>query len=1026
MYKNITFSCFTTFKNNLPYNCNSIFKNNDEGTMRKIFYSILFLFFLPTFLLSQNLSITGVIKDSETEEPLPGATVIVAGSSQGTISDFDGNFTISAPVGASLSFSSLGYQPQLVLVDQDTVLNINLSPNNELDEIVVVGYGSQKRSNIVGSVATVNVDKATQNPTTNVSELLRGRAAGVQVNLGDARPGGNSNIVIRGNVSVAGGNNPLIIVDGLPFDNLNDIAPEDIQSIEILKDAVSTSIYGARASNGVILITTKKAKAGYSSFNYSGFVTTQTLTRNFDLYDGQGYYQFRTDAWKARLGLENPPLRFVWNEFELDLIYNDNIVDWEDLALNDALLTSHALSYSSGTEKSTVYSSLNYFTQDGIIPNSGFDRLQFKLNYSHQLTDKLNMEGIINIQNADQSRETGGLFLANLSPIAKPFDDNGDLVKYYFGQENASAINPLWDQRESVDETETNLTDISLRFNYDLLPKLTYSLKTFYRNRNTDQGTYRSSLHSAGDEGNNGIGVLIDTQYKQLLVEHILNYEILTNDTHNLDFTGVHSFDEQNFKYNQLDKSDFVNDALGYNGLASNLLSNSRDVWRRRVLSFMGRVRYSLQDKYLVEITTRADGASVFSDNNKWGLFPALSAAYKLDQDLNLDSVDQLKIRLSYGATGNQGINPLESLGVSNYNPYTFGDTTVSGSTASSRLRNPNLQWETTTTLNAGVDFGLLSNRVRGTVEYYKSNTTDLLLDRQLASSSGYTITRFNVGELQNTGFELTLNNSIIRNKDVNLDLGLVWSTNQNEVIALTGETQIDPETGAPYFIDITDTSGRRLSIGQSINSLWMPEFAGIYQEADFLEGSPITPRVGAKPGHIRVIDQNQDGIIDINDNIFINADPDWYGSINASLRIKNFDLFMDWYFVQGVTRINSVLSNGEYWKASVNGPVVPYYTADAPSTIWPAANANAAWLKYLNSFAAQDASYQRLRTLTVGYNFGDTLNQLLQTKSGRLYFTGTNLLTFTDFLSYSPEQDLSAGVFPETLNMTLGIKLTF
>lgn len=221
------------------------------------------------------------------------------------------------------------------------------------------------------------------------------------------------------------------------------------------------------SEQGVILVTTKKARAGYSSFNYSGFVTTQTLTRNFEIYDGQGFYDFRMDAWKARLGVDNPPLKFVWNENELDFIYNDNIVDWEDLALNDALLTSHSLSYSSGTEKSTVYSSLNYFTQDGIIPNSGFDRLQFKLNYSHQLTDKLSLDGIINIQNANQSRETGGLFLANITPIAKPYDDEGNLVKYYFGQENASAINPLWDQRESVDETETNLTDISLRFNYD-------------------------------------------------------------------------------------------------------------------------------------------------------------------------------------------------------------------------------------------------------------------------------------------------------------------------------------------------------------------------------------------------------------------------------------------------------------------------------------------------------------------------------------------------------------------------------
>ena len=989
-------------------------------------FSILFVFFLSFVSNAQSVNIKGTIVDFDTNEPIPGATVIVVGLNQGVSSDFDGNYTIDAPIGTTLSFRSLGYQTFFHKITQEDEVNIRLKPNNELDEIVVVGYGSQKRSNIVGSVAIVEVDKATQNPTTNVSELLRGRAAGVQVNLGDARPGGNSNIVIRGNVSVAGGNNPLIIVDGLPFDNLNDIAPEDIQNIEILKDAASTAIYGARASNGVILVTTKKAQKGYTRFNYSGFVTSQTLTRNFDIYDGPGYYNYRTDAWKARLGVDKPPLRFVWNEFELDLIYNDNLVDWEELAIEDALLSSHALSYSSGTENTSVYSSLNYFTQNGIIPNSGFDRLQFKLNYNHQLTEKLNIDGVINIQNSNQSRETGGLFLVNLSPIAKPFDEKGELVKYYFGQENASAINPLWDQRESMDETQTNLTDLSLRLNYSLLPKVTYSLKTFFRNRSTDQGTYRSSLHSAGDEGNNGIGVLIDTQYEQLLVEHILNYGILDNSFHKLDFTGVHSFDEQNFKYNQLDKSDFVNDALGFNGLASNLLNNSRDVWRRRILSFMGRMRYSFKEKYLLEMTTRADGASVFSENNKWGWFPALSVAYKIDQDLKNENIDQLKVRLSYGATGNQGINPLESLGVADYNPYVFGGTTVSGSSASSRLRNPNLQWETTTTLNAGVDFDLFSNRIRGTVEVYNANTSNLLLDRQLASSSGYTITRFNVGELQNRGVELTLNNSIIRTNNFNFDLGLIWSTNQNEILSLTGETQTDPLTGSEYFIDITDTSGRRLSIGQSINSLWIPEYAGIYQEADFLEGSPILPRTGAKPGHIRVIDQNTDGVIDINDNIFINADPDWYGSVNATLRYKNFDFFMDWYFVQGVTRINSVLANGEFWKGSVNGPIVPYYTAESPSTQWPMVNASAAWLKYLNSFAAQDASYQRLRTLTVGYNFADNINDYLGITSGRLYFTGNNLLTFTDFLSYSPEQDLYAGVFPETMNMTLGIKITF
>lgn len=991
----------------------------------RITLTLVLTLLISSVSFAQNKTISGVVTDADTSQPLPGATVYEEGTTNGTTTDFDGNYTIDVGEDSVLVFTYVGYQAQNITVGQNSSINIELATENELDEIVVIGYGTQKRSNVVGSVASVDVKKAAQIPTTNVSELLRGRAAGVQVNLGDARPGGSSNIVIRGNVSINAGNGPLIIVDGLPYDSLNDISPDDIQSVEILKDAASTSIYGARGSNGVVLVTTKKARNGYSSFNYAGYVTTQTLTKNFDMYDAPGFFNYRMDAWRARTGIENPPFSFVWDDFELELIENQNFVNWEDLALNDALLTSHSLSYSKGTDKTSVYSSLNYFTQDGIIPNSGFDRLQYKLNYTHQLTDKLSLDAIVNIQNAKQNRESGGIFLSALSPIAKPFDDNGNLVKYYFGQENSNAINPLWDQNESIDETETNLTDISLRFNYQITDNITYSLKTFYRNRNTDQGTYRSSRHSAGDEGNNGIGVLIDTQYKQLLVEHILNYNIIDDDIHKLDFTGVHAYDETNFKYNQLDKSDFVNDALGYNGLASELLNNSRDVRKRRLLSYLGRARYSYKDKYLVELTTRADGSSVFAENNKWGFFPAASVAYKAEEDLNIDAIDQLKVRLSYGATGNQGIMSEESLGVAEYNPYVFGNTVVSGSSSSSRLRNPGLKWETTTTLNAGVDFGFFGNRFRGTIEYYKTNTSDLLLDRQLASSTGFTNTRFNVGELQNTGVEITLNNSIVSTKDFSFDLGLIWSTNDNEIISLTGETQVDPDTGEEYFIDINSSVGR-LSIGESSNSLWIPQYAGIYQAADFLAGSPITPEIGAKAGHIRVIDQNDDGLIDIEDNVFIDTNPDWYGSVNGTIRYKNLDLFMDWYILQGATRINSVLANGEFWKASLNGPIVPYYTDAAPSTVYPKANATAAWLKHLNSFAAQDASYIRLRTLSIGYNFGKGINSFLNTKSGRVYFTGTNLFTFTDFLSYSPEQDLAAGVFPETQNITLGLKLNF
>ena len=980
---------------------------------------------LGFYLNAQNIKISGVVLD-EQNIPLPGAAVIEVGTNFGVLTDFNGFFTIEVPPQSSLLFSYVGYESKTLQFNASSSnVEVILKLGNRLDEIVVVGYGSQRRGNIVGSIATVDVDDAKQIPTTNVSELLRGRAAGVQVNLADARPGGSSDIVIRGNVSVAGGNSPLIIVDGLPFDNLNDVSPDDIQRIEILKDAASTAIYGARASNGVVLVTTKRATEGITTFSYSNFLTSQTLTRNFDLYNAQGYFNYKMDAWRARTGLSNPPASVVWDDYEINLIENGNYVDWQDLALNDALLQSHTISASVGGTKTKFYTSLNYFSQDGIIPNSGYDRLSFKLNLSHQLTDRLELESIINIQDSKQSKETGGLFLVNLSPIAKPYDEQGNLIKYYFGEENASAINPLWDQEYSDDLSDISLIDLNLRLNYKITPDLTYSLKAYQRQRALNQGIYRSSQHSAGDEGLNGLGVLINSSYQQNLLEHILNYKIVQN-KHDFNLTAVHAFDEQYSIYNQIDKSDFVNDALKYNGLASKILSNYRSITRRRVLSYLGRIRYAFDDKILFEGTMRADGASVFSENQKWGYFPAGSLAVKLDKLFQNLDVDQLKLRLSYGSTGNQGINPLESLGVANYNPYSFGASVVSGSSSSTRLRNPDLKWETTNTLNVGFDFGFFNNRINGVVDLYQSNTLDLLLDRSLLSSTGYSVTRFNVGELENKGAELTLNSLLVQRSKFSWDVGVMWSRNRNQIKALTGETLIDPVTGEEYFADVTDTSGRRLSIGQSINSLWLPEFAGIYQPEDFQPGSPITPEIGAKPGQIRVIDQNGDGIIDIEDNIFINADPDWFGTFNSKFVYKNFDLYFDVYAVQGVRRINSVLADGEFWKGEKNGPIVPYYTDESPSMIWPRPNANAAWLRNLNSFAAQDASYIRLRTLTLGYNFGSTLKDLLNLKSGRVYFSGTNLITLTDFLSYSPEQNLGAGIFPETMNFTLGLNVNF
>ena len=976
---------------------------------------------------AQTKSISGTVFDGS--GPLPGVNILVKGTTQGVVSDFDGNFSLEGVSPTDiLVFSYLGFVPQEIPVGDRQQFQITMEEDTQaLDEVIVVGYGTQLKSNVVGSVASVEVEEATNVPTTNVSEMLRGRAAGVQVNLGDARPGGSSNIVIRGSVSVAGGNAPLIIVDGLPYDNLNDVAPDDIANIEILKDASSTAIYGSRASNGVVLVTTKKGKIGKPRVEYHGYTTVQALTKNFNQYTGQQYIDLKREANRIRTGNNQGDYlndANIFSPFELDAIQNRSFVNWEDLVLQDAIIQSHSLSFSSGSENTKIFSSVNYFTQEGIIPNSGYDRGSFKLNLEQRLSDKFTFRGILNYQNAKQDRETGGLNFTTITPLAMPYDVDGNLQKYYLGPTNTS-VNPLWDQRESNDETKINLTDVNLALDYKITPSLSYTLNTFLRTRNTNRGIYRSSLHSAGDEGNDGIGVLSSRLFTQVLVENILNYTPSLGDDHNLDLTAVQAFDQQRDEYTQLDKSGFTNDALGFDGNATVLLNNIRDVSQRRLLSYLGRVRYGYLDRYLLEATARVDGASVFAENNKWGFFPAVSLAWKMQNEpflRDVDAINELKLRVSYGSTGNQGINPLESLGVADDVPYVFGDETVAGSTPSTRLPNPDLKWETTATLNTGVDFRLFNNLLEGTFEYYKANTTDLLLDRTIAGTTGFKVMRYNAGELENQGVEASLTANIVRNDNFSWSLGLIFSHNRNKIISLTGEVD---ENGRP--IDMTDTWGRRLSVGRSINNIWLPQYDGIYQEGDDIlnSGNPL-----ASAGDVRVVDQDGNGAIDDRDNVFIDTDPDWYGSITNTITYKNFDLFADIYVVQGATRLNPVLANGELWKGAINGIRTKYYTPEYPSTEYPRPKPDTHL--HLYSFAVRDASYVRLRTLSLGYSIPKEVFSKIGLESAKVYLTGTNLFTFTDYRSYSPEQNPTdpdngwESEFPETRNITLGVRVGF
>ncbi len=991
---------------------------------------MLFALLIAQVIVAQDQNtITGSVVDAN-GVPLPGASVVVQGTTIGASADFDGLFSLEVPTDATIvEVSYIGYITAAVPIT-DQPMNVVLQEDaNQLDEVIVVGYGTQKKSDVVGSVTSVDLEEATAIPTTNVAEMLRGRAAGVQINLSDARPGGSSNILIRGKVSLEG-NDPLIIVDGVPYDDINDVAADDISSIEVLKDASATAIYGARAANGVILITTKRGKEGKMVVNYHGYTTTQHLTKNFDIYSGAEFADLRREANRDRITGDFTADDVIFDELALESIQNQRYVNWEDLVLRDAVLQNHALSVSGGTESTKVYASVNYTLQDGLVPDSGFERGIFKLNVDQKINDRLSIQANINYQTSTQDIESVGAEVILISPLAVPFDENGDLIKRSEGESNFR-INPLWNIRESVDEIKTNLTDINLTATYNITPSLSYKINTFSRKRNTDHGIYKSSLHSQGDAGRNGLAILSTTFYKEYLLENIINYTPKLNEANNLDFTFVQATNQRETIINRARRSGFPSDDLGFNGAATVLLPPvndqdkpipSREVSRRRMVSFLGRARYGLLDRYLFTLTARADASSVFSKDNKWGYFPAAAFAWKVHNESFLEnskSINELKFRASYGQTGNEGINPLESLGKADDIPYIFDGTTLGGFAPSAQLANPNLKWETTTTFNVGVDFGLFNNFLTGTVEYYKANTTDFLLNRFVPSITGYSNIRFNIGEVQNKGFEVMLNTNIIRKEDFQWSVGLTYSTNDNEVLELTGELD---EEGKPVELPY-DNNSKRLAVGQSINNLWVPQFDGIWQVSD----DPATnfPDMKAVPGDVRVIDQNGDGKINAEDNIFIGTDPDWYGSVTTTLNYKGFDLFADFYILDGAIRNEvpgSAFSVEEGFKANNNGIKVPYYTLENPSTEHPRPKATTH--SNIRAYTVKDASYTRLRTLTLGYSIPYKHISKLGLKTAKVYGTGTNLFTNTDFRSYSPEQ--SAGKFPEARSLTMGVKLGF
>tara|TARA_R110002073_G_scaffold40547_5_gene114948 strand:+ start:44864 stop:47908 length:3045 start_codon:yes stop_codon:yes gene_type:complete len=1004
----------------------------------QMLFLALFLFAAITAQGQSQKTVTGTVFSTEDNTPLPGASIKIKGTSNGTSTDFDGNFSLNVDESAQiLVVSYVGYVTQEVAVSGEP-LQIYLVPDaNALDEVVVVGYGTQRKSDLVSAVAKTDMSKAVATPTSDVTEMLRGRISGLKVDVGGGtlRPGGTSEIIFRGRGSIEGNISGIYVVDGVVRDGgIEDINPDDIESIEFLKDASAQAIYGSRAANGVVLITTKRGKNNKVNVSYHGFVTTKSLEKNFDVYSGQEFAQLKREAFRATDANDQyADDSAVFSALELENIANNNFVDWEDELLRSGFVNSHSIGLSGGTELTKVYGSLSYFKEDGMIPTSSYTRKNLRLNIDQKISDKFAVTFDIGVLN-DDSERAANVNVITISPLGSAYNSDGSLTRYPSGEE-ASATNPLWNLREQDHDEKGNDFVVTVIPKYQITDDLQYQLKASMTRKTSERGQYLSSLSSSGNT-DRGIA-RIDNQLREAyLIENILTYDKEINEDNKFNVTLVQAIDENKFSRTFTQGTGFPNESLGYDGItnAIGIVTVEREKTKVRTASFMGRGRYSFMDKYLFTATYRADGASVNSKDFKWTYNPAAAFAWKMHNESFLEDVEaiqELKLRVSYGSLANALKSPYTSLFTAEGQNYVFDGESASGYSPSVVLPSVDLKHETITTLNFGLDFSVFNRILTGSLEYYDARTKDLLLRRAVPPTTGYQYTYFNAGELQNTGIELSLTANIFNTENFKWAVSTNWSNNKNKLIDLYNDGAGDA---------ILEDDIYNYYVGQPIGVIRTYQFDGIWQVGeDFANAPQANPestntQTGLRPGDIRVSDINNDGKITPEDRVFIDPNPDWFGSLSTTASYKGFDLLLDFYAVEGATKVNPFLSefnNGGDLRGANNGVKVPYYTPENPSTTFPRPNALAA-PQYIGALAVKDASYIRLRTVSLGYTMPESWTSQVNMDQIRFYVTGTNLFTSTDYIGYSPEVNIrntfsSADTgYPDATSFTFGVKVKF
>lgn len=850
-------------------------------------------------VLQNSVKITGKVVDVQ-GEPVIGATVMEKGTTNGIITDVDGNFTLNVSPNRKLQVSYVGYQTQEITIGSNRTLRITLKEDSELlDEVVVVGYGTMKKSDLTGAISSVSTETLVRGGNANAIGALQGSVAGVSILKSNNKPGGGYDIKIRGVSSISGSSAPLVVIDGIPGASLDNINPDDIEKIDILKDASSTAIYGSRATNGVVMVTTKKGSLGDPKISYSGYAGFRNYTHVPEMMSGDEYVQLAMENARALNNNNYKTLEEIFTDpSELKAAKDRNYYDWVDAITSPAFMTSHTISATGGTEKAKYTLGGGYYFEDGMQFPQEFSRYNMRAAVDLKANDYLSFGGSLYMTHS--VRDTGNSSLMvdalRMCPTQHPYSlVTGEEIWKYTSN---GMFNPLITNQNEFNKTKklNILSNVYVKLTPVKGLELTSS---FASNMTNDQiGQYRGVWTKALQGTAKGATNLLDkNNYTNWVWDNIVRYS-WEHKIHKIDFTGVYSLQQNQDEKMRGASKDLPFNSLWYNLQGGEMTSMTSSYVQSNLMSFLGRINYTLADKYMLTASLRYDGSSKLADGNKWSLFPSVAVAWRLKEEAFMQSVDwlsNLKLRLSYGQTGNDTVSPYSTNGtIAGSQYYSFGTNTVIG-TYPNNIRNDKLGWERTSEYNVGVDFGFFDNRISGSVEYYNRLTKDLIMNKSIPTHLGYSSVRDNVGSVRNQGFEIMLNTENIRLKDFSWQTTFTLSYNKNEIVDLAFKEDL-----GVYSDRLKGMQGdynNRWFIGQPVQLNWDLETIGVLQ----LGEEEAAKKYGQKPGQFKVSDYNNDGVINDKDR-FINGSriPNWTGGMTNTFRYQEFDLSFHMHFQTG------------------------------------------------------------------------------------------------------------------------------